>query len=299
MASVEITHFTDPACPFAFSAEPIRRRLRWHYGEQLIWRDVMIVLTDGDAREAERLAAGAPTLQRLHGMPIDPAPRARPASSEPACRAVIAARLFAPGAQEVLLRRLRVLCQGGGLLDDPGLIARATLEAGLEPAQMGEWLTDERVGAELDADMRSARSPSTAARALGHKLGGRAGARRYSAPSYEFSSAAGAFSLPGFNPIEAYEAAIANLAPGLERRAVATSAHAVLAWAAEPLATAEIAIVMQADVALVRSELARTARCLPAGADSYWSLERAGAAADSPEVPPVLARAIESTRELR
>ena len=32
---VEIELFTDPACPFAFSAEPIRQRLRWHYGDQL------------------------------------------------------------------------------------------------------------------------------------------------------------------------------------------------------------------------------------------------------------------------
>jgi predicted DsbA family dithiol-disulfide isomerase len=35
---LEITLFTDPACPFAFSAEPVRQRLRWHYGEGLDWR---------------------------------------------------------------------------------------------------------------------------------------------------------------------------------------------------------------------------------------------------------------------
>ena len=29
MHALEITHFTDPACPFAFSAEPTRLRLRW------------------------------------------------------------------------------------------------------------------------------------------------------------------------------------------------------------------------------------------------------------------------------
>jgi GAF domain-containing protein len=34
---LEITLFTDPACPFAFSAEPVRQRLRWHYGEGLDW----------------------------------------------------------------------------------------------------------------------------------------------------------------------------------------------------------------------------------------------------------------------
>jgi predicted DsbA family dithiol-disulfide isomerase len=294
---VEITHFTDPACPFAFSAEPIRWRLRWHYGEQLRWRDVMIVLTAGDRREAERLAAGAPTLQRLYGMPIDPAPRSRPASSEPAARAVIAARLFAPATAEALLRRLRVLCQGGSLIDDPGLIARATLEAGLDPGQMGEWLTSDRVSEELEADMRAARSPSAPARALGHKLSGTSGARRYSAPSYELSSDRAGFSLPGFNAVEAYEAAIANLAPGLERRPVPTSAHAVLAWASAPLATAEIVMIMQADAAMVRAQLARSAHCIAAGADAYWSLEGV-AATEPPALAPVLVAAVEASRAL-
>ena len=43
--AIDIELFTDPACPFAFSAEPVRQRLRWHYGEGLRWRTTMIVLT--------------------------------------------------------------------------------------------------------------------------------------------------------------------------------------------------------------------------------------------------------------
>ena len=131
--TLRITHHTDPACPFAFSAEPVRTRVRWHYGDQLEWRHVMIVLTDGDRREAEGLAEGAPTLQRLYGMPIDPAPRRRPASSEPGCRAVIAARLFAAAeSEERLLRSLRVRGMAGALLDDPDLIAAAAADAGID-----------------------------------------------------------------------------------------------------------------------------------------------------------------------
>ena len=37
MSQVSIELFTDPACPFAFSAEPVRQRLRWHYGDGLRW----------------------------------------------------------------------------------------------------------------------------------------------------------------------------------------------------------------------------------------------------------------------
>jgi len=297
LTRVAITHFTDAACPFAFSAEPIRQRLRWHYGEQLAWDDVMIVLTAGDRREAERLAGGAPTLQRLYGMPIDPAPRSRPASSEPACRAVLAARLFAPGTEAALLRRLRVLGMAGGLLDDADLIAQALVEAGLDPGEAGDWLIDPRVSEALREDMSRARSPSGAARALGHKLSGPSGGRRYSAPSYELSSGERTFSLPGFNPIEAYEAAIANLAPDVERRPTPTSARAVLAWASEPLASVEVAMIMGAEPAAVRAELARTASCLPAGADAYWSLvERPDG--ELAQAPTALAHAVAATREL-
>src|SRR4051794_41663197 len=103
MAPLEITLFTDPACPFAFSAEPVRIRLRWHYGDGLRWTVRMIVLTR-EPGEAEKLAEGAPTLQRLHGMPIDPRPYPRPASSEPACRAVVAVRERAPGPAPAPLR---------------------------------------------------------------------------------------------------------------------------------------------------------------------------------------------------
>ena len=93
---LEITLFTDPACPFAFSAEPVRWRLRWLYGDGLRWALRMIVLTR-EKGEAEKLAAGAPTLQRMYGMPIDPRPYPRAASSELACAAVIAARSHEAG----------------------------------------------------------------------------------------------------------------------------------------------------------------------------------------------------------
>src|SRR3954463_3057711 len=97
-----IALFTDPACPFAFSAEPVRRRLRWLYGDGLRWTVRMIVLTL-EPGEAEKLADGAPTLQRRPRMPIGPAPSPRPPSPELACRAVVAARINVPGTEEALL----------------------------------------------------------------------------------------------------------------------------------------------------------------------------------------------------
>ncbi len=271
---VEITHFTDPACPFAFSAEPARMRLRWHYGDQLRWTTRMIVLTL-EPGEAEKLATGPGSLQRRYGMPADPAPYSRPASSEPACRAVVAARLHAPAAQEPLLRRLRMRVMVGGLLDDPELIAGAAQDAGLATAQLLAWCARPDVEAALQADIAAARSPLPAARALDHKLGGPPEERRYTAPSYEIARPdTGAVAVvPGFNPIEAYEAAIANLAPELERRPKPSSVAEILAWAREPLATAEVALIAQLDAAKARTALSRIARPQPAGADFYWTLD--------------------------
>jgi predicted DsbA family dithiol-disulfide isomerase len=271
---LEITLFTDPACPFAFSAEPIRQRLRWHYGDQLRWRTRMIVLTL-EPGEAERLAQGAPGLQRMYGMPIDPAPLARPASSEPACRAVVAARIHAPGTDERLLRRLRMRTMVGWLLDDPATIAAAARDVGLDPDELARWSESAEVHAALQSDSAAARAPAAAARALDHKLGGPRAARRYTAPSYEIAvpGVDGIFAIAGYNPIEAYEVAIANLAPSLVRRPKPTSIAELLEWAGEPLATAEVALIAQASTTQARAALERAARSLPAGADRYWTLD--------------------------
>jgi 2-hydroxychromene-2-carboxylate isomerase len=270
---VDITLYTDPACPFAFSAEPARLRLRWHYGDGLQWRHTMIVLTL-EPGEADKLAAGAPGLQKTYGMPIHPFPYARPASSEPACRAVVAARLHAPAAEAELLRALRVYAMAGGLLDDPDLIATAARDAGIDPVQLRTWTEGADTQEALAQDIQASREPSPAARALDHKLGGPPDQRRYTAPSYELADPGSGrhLSLPGFNPVEAYEAAIANLDPDLPRRPVPQTTTEVLQWAAAPLATAEITLIMQRPEAEVRAELAKTATPTPAGADMYWSL---------------------------
>jgi predicted DsbA family dithiol-disulfide isomerase len=270
---LEVTHFTDPACPFAFSAEPTRLRLRWHYGDQLVWRTRMIVLTL-EPGEAEKLAEGAPGLQRKYGMPIDPAPYPRTASSEPACRAFVATRLNAPDLAEPFLRRLRVRTMTGGLLDDPGLIAGAASDVGLDATRLAAWCETAVVESALQADIAAARAPSAAARALDHKLGGPREHRRYTAPSYELAREAGGApetTVPGFNPVEAYETAIANLAPELTRRPRPQTVAELLAWAGEPLATAEVAVVAQLDPVVARAALSRVARPTAAGADFYWT----------------------------
>jgi hypothetical protein len=196
---VSIELFTDPACPFAFSAEPARQRLRWHYGDSLRWTVRMILLTD-EPGEAEKLAKG---------------------------------------------------------------------DAGLAPGELTEWTRRPEVEDELRAGAAAARSPSEIARALDHKLGGPPEERRYTAPSYIIDG----YVIPGFNPVEVYETAIANIAPGVPRRPKPESALDVLEWAPEPLATAEVATTMQLKIEHARADLRRVGRFEPAGADGYWTPE--------------------------
>jgi predicted DsbA family dithiol-disulfide isomerase len=267
--ALAITLFTDPACPFAFSAEPQRLRLRRQYGEGLEWRTRMIVLTR-EPGEAENLAEGAPGLQRKFGMPIDPSPYSRPSSSEPACRAVVAARLNAPVREEAFLRALRVRRMAGGLIDDPMLIEAAADDAGIDPGELAVWVASEETGAALEADVAAARSPAPAARALDHKLGGPREERRYTAPSYEFGDAAGMIVVPGFQPFEAYEVAVANLAPELERRPAPDDVGELLDWAPYPLATVEVMAIAGLDANAASAALAAAGEPIPSGADFYW-----------------------------
>lgn len=88
------------------------------------------------------------------------------------------------------------------------------------PAELAIWCAGTDAHDALDADAAAARAPSANARALDHKLSGPRGERRYSAPSYAFIRPADGTSVavPGFNPLAAYEVAIAALAPDVVRR---------------------------------------------------------------------------------
>src|SRR3954466_8898100 len=283
MASLIIREFTDPACPFAFSAEPARLRLRWLYGGQIEWRPRMVVLSQSPDDYVERgftpqrQVGALEAIKSKYGMPIDTRRRPRMMATVHACRAVVAARLHVPERERALLRRLRIHAMAGELIDEPAVIARCAREAGIEPMLPLAISGDPAVEAALRADMAAARAPSVAALALEHKLAPAAELGfRYTCPSYEIERTGGdgwpRLDAPGIQPVEVYEVAIANLAPELERRRAPESVEEVLAWAGEPLATAEVAAVCGIELAEARTELARVGREQPVGPDGFWTL---------------------------
>src|SRR4051812_30235043 len=250
--TVHVREFTDPACPFAFSAEPAIWRLRWLFGDRLDWETRMVVLSespdDYDRRgfTPERQSEGLKMLQQRHGMPIDWQLRPRMTATIEPSRAIVAARLHAPDRERLLLRALRVRHMAGELIDEQPAIDAAARDSGIDPHDLARWLADPQVEETLRDDMRRARRPSSASLAQIHKLASTdEGGKRYTCPSFEFTGPDGRrIDVPGFQPVEVYEAAIANLAPELERRPAPESVAEVLEWAGIPLATIEVAAVM-------------------------------------------------------
>ena len=226
MADVCITEYTDPGCPWAYSAEPFRRRLSWLYGDRLEWRVRMVGLAESPEEyltrgfTPERQSRAFASIAREHGMPIATTVRPRMAATVPACRAVVAARLNAPERMRRLLRRLRVRHFSGELLDEPETIATAARDAGIDPAQLERWMASDEVEAALREDMAAAREPMSAARVLDHKLANWSGGRRYTCPSYEMVRVADGvrIAVPGFQPFAVYDVVTANLVPGVDRR---------------------------------------------------------------------------------
>lgn len=278
---VRIEEFTDPLCPWAYSAEPSRRRLSWLYEGRIEWVPRMVVLADDREQQREkgftpeRLAASSKEIARRHKMPIDTRVREYVAGSREACRAVVAVREGGEaGRARHLLRALRVANFSGRQLDQPETIASAAAEAGLSERRLGELLAADRVEAALEADMAAARAPEPAARVLDEKLANWSGGRRYTCPSYEITRLEDSVTIavPGFQPFAVYDTILANLVPDLERRPAPQSASEVLRWSAVPLSTQEVAVLLGIDFDEAREQLGRVARQRPVGADGFWEL---------------------------
>ncbi|WP_210496052.1 DsbA family protein [Patulibacter sp. SYSU D01012] len=288
MPTIELTEFTDPACPFAYSAEPLRWQLAWRFGDQLRWTIRTVGLArDADAQrakgfDAERNAAVLRHFDR-YGMPLAETDRREPAGTWDACRRIVAVREHAPGGELALLRELRFAgLADARRIDDPAVLADAAREAGLDPDVLERWAAEPATEEAFRGDLDQARDPGPVALALDHKLAdveadwdGHAGAagRRYTCPSYVFRHGDRVAEVPGFQPWAAVETALANLAPDLERRPWPEDPADVVAWAPVPLATQEITAVLgEDDREAVRDRLRVEGVALefPRGSDALW-----------------------------
>jgi hypothetical protein len=173
-----------------------------------------------------------------------------------------------------LLRALRVRHFSGQLLDEPDTIAGAASDAGLDPAELASWIDDEAVDHALREDMALAREPLPAARVLDERLANWSGGRRYTCPSYEITRRSDGvrIAVPGFQPFAAYDVVTANLVPDMPRREPPTDVRDVLDWALVPIATKEVAAIMDVELLDAREQLVRSgAQEDPVGTDGFWT----------------------------
>ncbi len=297
MPVVTATHFTDPACPWAYSARPAHARLRWRFGDQVEWRLVLIGLSESAARYEERGYTPDRLLDTQHrfskrfGMPFSFERKPRMAGTARACRAIVAARELDPAMGEAALRALQLLqFTSARLLDDDDDL-RAQLESvpGLDPAATVDRIDDPEIVALYKADRELARSAEGSPTHAQDRHSTSDGPVRYTAPSVVFERADGArLEVGGFQPFEAYDTALANLDRTLERRPAPGDVTEALTEFPEGLTTAEAASVMR-PTDLVDADPEATAAALtelaagddvlrePVGTDAIWRVAAARA----------------------
>jgi 2-hydroxychromene-2-carboxylate isomerase len=287
MTSISISHFTDPACPFAYSASPALTVLRWRYDDQLSWRLVTIGLSENPERYVElgytptRMAIGNLNFRR-YGMPFAFEPRSRVTASSPACRTIVATRLLDAGREYDVHRALQLAWFNSTLLlDDYDDIALALGRVdGLDVARIVAAIDDEQTVAAYEADKAETRSAEGGPTEFQGKARQTDGAVRYSAPSLVFEQDGRRLEAGGMQTIEAYDVLIANLDPTLSRREPAESPREVLERFPTGVTSAEVAAVMTqnnqlpdraaAERALVELVGAGDARRTALGDDALW-----------------------------
>jgi protein-disulfide isomerase-like protein with CxxC motif len=251
---IEIVHFSDPGCPWAWSASPHLSVLHWRYGDQLRWRLVMIGLTEhGGVYErrgytAEGMARGYRTFRR-RGMPFSTLPRQHVHGTWPMCRAVVAARLTDPEREWSVFRALQ-FAQFTTTLDleteegirptlerVPGVDVDALIEAAGSPEVEAAFAQDR-------AEARTAEGTPTEAQGKAARTDGKV---RYTAPSLIFEHEGRRLEAGGFQHIEAYDVVLANLAPRLERTPPPQDPLEALEAFEYGLTTYEVAAVMNQD----------------------------------------------------
>jgi predicted DsbA family dithiol-disulfide isomerase len=288
MATIDVTLFNDPGCPWGYSESPALAVLRWRYGSQLNWRLVTIGLAESTERYEEagytptRMAIGQLMFRERYGMPFALEPRTRVLATARACRAIVASRLLDPPRELAVLRALQLAWFNTTLLLDEDAALQQALAAvrGLDVQAILAALDDPRVGEAYEADKRETREADGGPTHFQGKARQTDGPVRYSAPSLVFKAGDRRLEAGGFQPVEAYDVLIANLDPTLRREPPPEDPRAALQRFPDGLVTQEVAAIMTAgndppdragaERALLALLGAGSARRTPLGDDALW-----------------------------
>jgi len=167
MVRVRVTEFTDPYCTWCWGAEPLVRRLRETYRDQLAVDYVMGGLAEEFERfsdpvggaEAGEVAPHWQAAAQQHGMPVDVSlwRDDPPSSSYPACVAYEAATFQGRERAHAFLRRMREAgLAGGENLEREGTLVDLAAAVGLDAERFRADLDGDRARAAFEADLAAA-----------------------------------------------------------------------------------------------------------------------------------------------
>ncbi len=292
--SLDVTHFSDPGCPWAWSASPAISALQWRYGDQLQWRHVMIGLTENGSVYEERgytpagQARGYRTF-RHRGMPFATEPRERVHGTWPMCRVVVATRRLAPEREYAVFRALQLAqFTTTAFLEDPKELRDAIAWVpGIDADAIIAAANDPETEKLFVADRDAARSAEGRPVEFQGKSANTDGRVRYTAPSITISNGQTSLEAGGFQSFEVYDVLIANLDRSLTRRAPGEDVAEILDAFPDGLTTAEVAQIMaedkyapeldKAEDALITATGAGAASRLGFGHDALWVPARTAA----------------------
>src|SRR4051794_6911406 len=251
--AISVTHFTDPGCPWAYSASPALAVLHWRYGDQLQWRLQTIGLTENAEQYVRRGytpargARGYMTFRRRWGMPFATEPRPRMSGTSRACRAIVATRLRHPDREYAVFRALQFGWMTTPLVmdDDEDILRAIEGVPGINAREIISLLDEPDVDAAYEIDRADARTAEGSPTHFQGKAAQTDGLVRYTAPSLVFTTNDGRrLEAGGFQPIEAYDVIVANLDPTLDRRPAAEDPVEAVDAFPDGLVTAEVAAIM-------------------------------------------------------
>jgi len=287
---IDVTEYSDPGCPWAYSASPDLAVLRWRYGDGLRWRLVLIGLTEEREQYLRRgytPQQGARGQRRFarYGMPFSHEVKPGVAATARMCRAVVATRLLDPALEREAFRALQFAQFNSAMLMDEEASLRAALATvpGLDVDRVVGALDSDEVTAAYEADRTESRSAEGGATEFQGKHATTDGPVRYTAPSLLFTAEDGrVLEAGGFQSLEAYDVCIANLDRTLERRGPAESAVEALEPFPGGLTTAEVAAILTPDLherdllaaegELIDAVAEGRVNRRPLGDDALWTL---------------------------
>ena len=200
-----------------------------------------------------------------------------------ACRAVVAARILAPGSEWAVFRALQFAWFTTTLLLDEDDAIREAIDGvpGIDADAIVGMIDRVDVVGAYERDRAEARTAAGSPTEFQGKSAATDGPVRYTAPSVIFERGETRLEAGGFQPVEAYDVLVANLDPTLHREPPPKTPEPLLERFPQGLTTQEVAACLAAgndppdrpaaESALLELVADGHARRTPLGDDALWS----------------------------